>query len=118
MFVELLVEMVTKRTPWPLSYLPGLILGGLRKGLTGPARKKQLTVLEGELGDKEWFSGRENPGRADFMISFPFDMLAHRKWVDFDNEYPKLGAWRKRVLERDAWKRGLMKGNGYYLGAF
>lgn len=115
MILELLAEMATKHTPWPLSYIPGVFLAGLRKGLTGPAKESQLKFLEAELGDKDWFSGRENPGRADFMLSWPLDTLAHRKWVDFEGGYPKLGAWRGRVMGRDAWKRGLGKGNGYDL---
>lgn len=116
-FPELLLEMISSKIPWPLKYIPKAMLGGLRKGLVTPWRTSQLKCLEGELADKTWFSGNENPGRADFVLSFPLDVFAHRKWVNFD-EYPKLKAWRERVLEREAWKRGLTKGNGYNLGAF
>jgi glutathione S-transferase len=42
-------------------------------------------------------------------------MIAQKGWVDLEGEWPRLAAWRKRILERDAWKRGMEKGNGYDL---
>jgi len=40
-------------------------------------------------------------------------MAAQRRWIDFEKDYPRLAAWRQRIKERPAWKRGLEKGNGY-----
>lgn len=76
--------------------------------------KKALAYLEGELGDEEWFNGKY-PGMSDLMVTFPVDMIADRKWLDLEKDFPKLAAWRDRVRERPAWKRGIEKGNGYDL---
>ncbi|KAI9830050.1 MAG: hypothetical protein M1819_005880 [Sarea resinae] len=88
-----------------------------RSPIATAAFKQQLTFLSNVLGDKEWFSG-DHPGRADFVLSFPFDMIAQRKYVDFDTEYPQLAKYIKRYEARPAWKRGLEKGNGYDLSVF
>jgi len=109
--IELMFDLAAKHTPWPLSYLMRAIRRATQKNITGPEFKKDLTYLEGELGDREWFNGKE-VGRSDVMLSFPLDTMAQRKWLDFA-EYPKLAAWRQRILERPAWKKGLEKGNGY-----
>ncbi len=81
---------------------------------TGPEFHKSFVYLESELGDEEWFNGK-TWGRSDVMLSWPMDTIAGRKWYDFEKDYPKIAAWRKRIQERDAWKRGLEKGNGYEL---
>jgi len=59
----------------------------------------------------------EKMGRADVILSWPLDMVAQWGWVEFGS-YPKVKSWRKSVLARDAWKRGLKKGNGYDLTVF
>jgi glutathione S-transferase len=41
-----------------------------------------------------------------------------RKWMDLEKDHPRIAAWRRRVWERPAWKRGLEKGNGYDLTLF
>jgi len=77
-----------------------------------------MEFLEGELGDNEWFNGKEF-GRVDIMLNFPIDYIYMRKWVESpETNYPKLSAWRQRVWERPAWKRGIEKGNGYDLSIF
>lgn len=112
--VELLFDMVSNRTPWPLSYLANGIRSGMQKNYTGPEFKNAMGYLQEELGDKVWFNGNEL-GRADFMLSFPLDLMAQRGWMDLGREYPKIEAWRQRIQARDAWKRALEKGNGYDL---
>jgi len=119
MMLQFMMEVITKKTPLLLRWLPGLVLMAVKKAVTQPSRKNQLACLEGELGDKKWFSGSgANPGRADFVLSFPFDILAQREYVDLGREYPKLAAWRERILSRAAWKSALTKGNGYDLKVF
>jgi glutathione S-transferase len=112
--VELFFEILAKMTPWPIVYISRAIHSQIQKTFTTGEFKKNLTFLEDELGEKEWFNG-EHLGRSDIMISFPLDNIAQRGWVNFDKDYPKLAAWRKRQTERDAWKRGIEKGNGYDL---
>ena len=81
---------------------------------TGPELKEMVKYLEGELGGQEYFMGKE-PGRADFMLSFPMDVAVALSWVDL-GEYEGLKGWRERCQAREAWKRGLEKGNGYNMG--
>ncbi|RFU30734.1 hypothetical protein B7463_g5604, partial [Scytalidium lignicola] len=115
MALELMFDIGAKRTPWPLVYLARAFQKGVRKNFTAAEWKNGLSYLETELGDKKWFNGDGEPGRVDFMLSWPFDMLAQRQWVDFEQEYPNLAGWRKSVQEREAWKKALEKGNGYDL---
>jgi glutathione S-transferase len=85
----------------------------------GPDMKKVLRDLTRELkeGPKGGFFMGEEPGRADILFEYPISMVKHRNWVDL-KEFPDIDAWLQRVYNRDAWKRGLEKGNGYDLGAF
>lgn len=109
---EFSLDLVVRAVPWPLSYALKAFKAGFDKNYANAEYKKNMEYLEGELGDKDWFNG-DMLGRADVMMSFPMDTNAHRGYVDFEKEYPKLHAWRMRILERPAWKRGLEKGNGY-----
>lgn len=115
--IELLFDLASKHTPWPLVYIARAFRKGIQKNFTSAEFKKDLTYLESELGDNKWFNGKEL-GRADVMLHFPLDNVYARKWVDLEKDYPKLAAWRRRIWERPAWKRGLEKGNGYDLGSF
>ncbi len=114
--VELLFDLMTKNTPWPLSYIPKALQGAIHKGFTGPEFKKSFEFLERELGDKQFFNGKQL-GRADVMISWPLDTFTQRGFVNIE-EYPKVAAWLKMIHERPAWKRGLEKGNGYDLASW
>lgn len=93
------------------------IKGGYDANFSDAEYKKNMTYLEAELGDGNFFNGSV-PGRSDVMISWPLDVDGVRGFVDFEGEYPKLNAWRLRVQARPAWKSGLEKGNEYDLTAF
>lgn len=112
--IELLFDIASRRTPWPLVYIARKVRGGIQRAFTSAEFEKDLQYLEGELGDREWFNGKQL-GRSDVMLSFPVDTIAQRGWVDLAKDYPKIDAWRKRIWSRQAWKRGLEKGNGYDL---
>ncbi len=111
--IELLFDLLAKNTPWPLVYITRQMRKAIQNFFTGPELKKSMAYLEKELGEEEWFNGKEL-GRSDIMLNFPLDTIAHRKWIDLE-QYPKLDAWRQRIVERPAWKRGLERGNGYDL---
>ena len=115
--IELLFDLAAKHTPWPLVYIARLFRKGIQKNFTTAEFKKSMTFLEDELGGNEWFNGKEF-GRADVMFTFPIDYIYMRKWMDLEKDYPRIAAWRRRVWERPAWKRGLEKGNGYDLTLF
>lgn len=112
--VEMILHILATVPPWPISWFMGVMHAQVQKTFTTGEFTKAMRFLESELGDQEWFNGK-NMGRSDIIISWPLDCAAGMKWVDFEKDYPKLAAWRKRVQERDAWKRGLEKGNGYDL---
>lgn len=115
--LELTIEIAVNRTPWPIVYIMRGFRKGLQKGFTVVEIRKNLAYLESELGDAEWFNGAQL-GRSDVMLQWPVDTIASRGWIDLAKEYPKLDAWRKRIFDRPAWKRGLEKGNGYDLTEF
>ncbi len=111
---ELLFDLAAKNTPWPFSYITRRIKKAHDSFYSDAEFKKDMVFLKGELGDREWFNG-ERLGMSDFVLCWPMDVIAVRGYVDFEKEYPMLHAWRLRVKERPAWKRGLEKGNGYDL---
>jgi glutathione S-transferase len=115
--IELLFDIAAKHTPWPLVYIARAVRKGVQNNFTAKEFKTTLGYLEKELGDKEWFNG-EGLGRADFMLSWPMDSISQKGWINFESEYPKIAAWRKRIEGREAWKKGLEKGNGYNLNAW
>lgn len=111
--IELLFDIAAKHTPWPLVYIARAFRKGAQKNFTTKEFARDLGWLETQLGDKEWFNG-EHLGRVDVMLSWPMDTIAQRTWVDWVT-YPKIKAWRERIEAREAWKRGIEKGNGYDL---
>ncbi|KAG0646431.1 Glutathione S-transferase 3 [Hyphodiscus hymeniophilus] len=112
MTIELFVDIAVSQTPWPLSYIPKALQRSVRNGFTTAEFKKSFTYLEKELGEHDWFNGREL-GRSDIIMSWPFDNIGQRGWFDLKKDFPKLGAWRERILNREAWKSAIEKGNGY-----
>jgi glutathione S-transferase len=80
------------------------------KRFDGPELRSILRDLERELKD--------GPSGGFFMLEFPMSMIKHRNWVDLKSEFPGLDKWLERVYSREAWKRGLQKGNGYDLSVF
>lgn len=115
--VETLFDVAAKHTPWPLVYISRALQKGIRNNFTTKEFKKNLTYLENQLEGKEWFNG-SNFGRSDVMLSWPIDYIAQRRWVDFKKDYPKIHAWREKIISRDAYKRALEKGGGYDLNSF
>ena len=87
---------------------------------TGPSMWAALDALEKELkeGPEGGFFMGEKMGRCDILAEFPLAMIKQRGWVDLEKQYPALDGWLGRVYARDAWKRGLEKGNGYDLTTF
>ncbi len=114
--IKLFLDILTSQMPFFLRPLVATFTGAIHRMFVGPEFKNMLTYLQNELGNQEYFMGKE-PGRADFMMEFPLAMIAHRKWADL-SEYPGLMGCKERVEGREAWKRSLTKGNGYDLSIF
>jgi glutathione S-transferase len=110
--MKIFFDAATMQTPFLIRPLVRLVTGAVDRMFTAPELKAMLAYLEAQLGGQDYFMGNE-PGRADFMLSFPMDMAADNGWVENWATYPGLRAWRDRCRARDAWKRGLEKGNGY-----
>ncbi|TVY52646.1 Glutathione S-transferase 1, partial [Lachnellula cervina] len=115
--VEMFLEMLPKHSPWPVSSLMRTVHRMVQKNYTTGEFVKAMRFLDSELGDNAWFNGG-NMGKSDVMLSWPLDMIVQRGWVDLEGDWPRLAAWRKRILQSDTWKRGMEKGNGYDLNAF
>lgn len=111
-FFKLFMEMIGGQSPWFVRPLVKGFAGGVDKVFSVPEIKKALGYLQDCLGEGEFFGGGKLV-RCDFILSYPLDMVADRGWVDFEAEFPKLAAWRKRCQGREGWKRALEKGNGY-----
>ncbi|KHG06513.1 putative glutathione S-transferase [Gossypium arboreum] len=83
------------------------------KGEEQEAAKKEfiacLKLLEGELGNKDYFGG-ENLGYVDVvLVPFYSWFYAYEKCGNFsiERECPKLIAWAKRCMEKDSVSKSL-----------
>ncbi len=78
----------------------------------GPQLKLHLDYLEGELGNSEWFAGREFSA-ADIQMSFPLE--AARQRAGLDESRPRLMNFLQRIHARPAYLRALERGGKYDL---
>ncbi|EKD13453.1 uncharacterized protein L3040_002689 [Drepanopeziza brunnea f. sp. 'multigermtubi'] len=111
---EMLFDLAAKSVPWPFNYIIKRIKKAHDKLFSDAEFKKDMELLQSELGEGEWFNGKEL-GMADFVMSWPMDVIAVRGYVDLEKTYPTLYAWRTRLQQRPAWKSALEKGNQYDL---
>jgi glutathione S-transferase len=107
-------DLLARNTPWPANYLSKGLEGIMKKQFITAELNKSLAYLESELGSEDWFNGKA-PGRPDVLLSYPVEQIIQRGYVDVDKVYPKVGAWRSRIVNSPAWKRGIEKGNGFDL---
>ncbi|KAL8283390.1 hypothetical protein RQP46_005800 [Phenoliferia psychrophenolica] len=84
----------------------GFLTDNTHGQLIEPRIAGALAYLEDQLGEQEYFMGKE-PGRPDFMISLPIDGIVQRGGEGLLG--PRMKAWRERVLEREGWKKALEK---------
>ncbi|KAB5566929.1 hypothetical protein GE09DRAFT_750748 [Coniochaeta sp. 2T2.1] len=72
--------------------------------------------LEAELekGGREWFMGGDRPSCPDVLLKYFVDLTVQSGYVDL-RARPRIKGWLERCEAREAWKRGLEKGNGYDL---
>ncbi|CAD6500371.1 BgTH12-07548 [Blumeria graminis f. sp. triticale] len=114
LLIEILTDIAESKAWWPISLPVRWVRQAIHKNISGPELRKGLVWLELELGSEEWFGGKKL-SRADIMIIWPLDLISQKGWIDIRKDFPKLAAWRERVMERSAWKRAIAKGNGYDL---
>lgn len=113
MIIESIWQVVVAQSPFLVRWLFAAAHKMIHNQFTGPEFVKFFKYLSDELGEQDYFMG-SSPGRADFMLSWPFDMCTQRGYVDL-SKYPNLKGWYTRCQNREAWKRSLEKGNGYDL---
>ena len=77
--------------------------------------KAAFDVMEAELEGREWFMGGTEPGRVDFILHFYVDLAVMPGYFVLGEGYPRVRGWWERCEGREAWKRGLERGNGYDL---
>ncbi len=111
--MDLLFKAMAERAPFFIRPLVNLIHGGLKKAFLDAEFRAEFKYLDDQLGDQDYFMGT-SPGRADFMISWPIDLVTQQNSFDL-SPYSKLTAWHQRCHAREAWKRSIEKGNGYTL---
>lgn len=116
--IEMLFDMLTKQTPFFIRPMPRLMRYGVRNFFTQPELKKMWKYLDSELEGREYFLGSKL-SRSDFMLSWPADFCVQRGYVNLEEKdekgelkYPRVKAWRERILESKGWKEALVKGGG------
>lgn len=77
-----------------------------------PQLRLHLDYLEGELGNNEWFAGKEFSA-ADIQMSFPLE--AARQRAGLDESRPRLMNFLQRIHARPAYLKALERGGRYDL---
>jgi glutathione S-transferase len=103
-----------ERGPMPFFIRPvaRAIAGKAKSSFIEPNIARHLDFMETELGNSEWFAGREFSA-ADIQISFPLEAAVARGGLD--SSRPKLMAFLERIHARPAYKRAIERGGEYAL---
>ena len=101
-----------QRVPFFVKPVIKAVVEKANSSFIDPQLKLHLGYLEAELGKNEWFAGSEFSA-ADIQMSFPLEAAAARGGLDV--QYPKLGAFLKRIHARPAYQRALEAGGPYAL---
>jgi glutathione S-transferase len=113
--LRMFLDVLTSQTPWLLRPLPKAIRYGAVSAFVKPEMEKMFKYLDEELEGREFFLGGKL-SRADVMMSWPMDFCVQRGYLDLEGEdgkrYPRVKAWRERVLGREGWKEAMRKVGG------
>jgi glutathione S-transferase len=113
LLLKLLFTLMPKRAPALLRPLVRKVSNQALTTLVNPQLKQHMAYWEAELGNSEWFAGREFTA-ADIQMSFPLEAAAARAGLDVG--HPKAMAWLERIHARPAYARALEKGGPYVVG--
>jgi glutathione S-transferase len=107
--MTLLFSEIPRRTPFFVRPVARAISRTVQTSFLEPQIKRQLDLMESELGRSAWFAGSEISG-ADVMMSFPVEAAANRSGL---GERVKLKAWLGAIHARPAYRRALERGGAY-----
>lgn len=99
--IEMILGLLEKRAPWPVSALLKSVFKQVRKLFTGPRMKALLDLMESDLGKQPFFGGDALTG-ADITLVYP--MYAARDKGVFDTGYPNINGWFERIEARPAFR--------------
>jgi glutathione S-transferase len=113
LLMKLIFDRIEKG-PMPFFVRPvaRAIAGKAKSSFIEPNIARHLDFMEAELGNSEWFAGREFSA-ADIQMSFPLEAAAARGGLDASR--PKLMAFLERIHARPAYKRAVERGGEYKL---
>ncbi|HEY5807820.1 MAG TPA: glutathione S-transferase [Povalibacter sp.] len=112
LLLKLVADRIEQGAPFFVRPVARKIAGKLRESFIGPQLKLHLDYLEGELGNSEWFAGKEFSA-ADIQMSFPLE--AARMRAGLDESRPRLMNFLQRIHARPAYLRALERGGKYEL---
>ena len=104
-----LVFMSIPTQPMPFFVRPiaKAICAQVQAKLVDPNLATALDFMEAHLATHKWFAGKDL-SMADFQMSFPVEAALSRSAED--GKFPKLHAYRERMVARPAYQRALEKG--------
>ena len=111
-----LVFMTIPTQPMPFFVRPiaRKICAQVQKKLVDPNVGTALAFMESHLASHDWFAGAKL-SIADFQMSFPVEAALSRG-AKLGN-YPKLMAYKERMVARPAYRRALEKGGPVLMSA-
>lgn len=106
LLVKLIFDKV-RQAPMPFFIKPiaRAIAGKIDQSYTGPALQLHLGFVERTLADRSYFAG-DVFSMADIQMFYPVEAGLSRG----GGAYPHMQAWKKRVTDRDAYRRAEAKG--------
>jgi glutathione S-transferase len=106
LLVQLLVDRV-RSAPMPFVVKPiaRRIAEEIERNYSGPAIERHFGFVEHTLSERPFFAGGELSG-ADIQMFYPVEAALRRG----GGKWPKLRDWRRRVTEREAYRRAEQRG--------
>lgn len=112
LLLKLVAGRIERGAPLLIRPIARRIAATLNESFIAPQLKLHLDYLEAELGNADWFAGREFTA-ADIQMSFPLE-AAHAR-AGLDESRPRLRAFLQRIHARPAYLKALERGGEYQL---
>ena len=110
-----LVFMTIPTQPMPFFVRPiaRQLCQRVQQQLIDPNLSSSLAFIENHLAGHKWFAG-EHLTLADFQMSFAVEALLQR--TGGADQFPRLKAYRDRMVARPAYQRAIQKGGPVVMG--